>query len=113
MIDGVQVEAVAASIGTPCYIYSAGAIRDAYTRLDASFGEYPHAVHYALKANSNLAIVRLLKELGGSVDANSMGEVDIALRCGFHPSQIMFTGVGKSADELRENELVKRYYLGV
>lgn len=99
-IDGVPVEAIAASIGTPCYVYSAAAIRDAYTRLDASLGEYPHAIHYALKANSSLAIVRLLKSLGSSVDANSMGEVDIALRCGFHPSQIMFTGVGKSAAEL-------------
>ena len=99
-IDGVQVDAIAAAVGTPCYVYSAGAIRDPYARLDASFGEYPHAVHYALKANSNLEIVRLLKSLGSAVDANSMGEVDIALRTGFHPSQIMFTGVGKSADEL-------------
>ena len=99
-IDGVPVEAVAASIGTPCYVYSAAAIRDAYTRLDVSLGDYPHAIHYALKANSNLAVVRLLTSLGSSVDANSMGEVDIALRCGLHPSQIMFTGVGKSAHEL-------------
>ena len=99
-IDGVPIAAIAASIGTPCYVYSAAAIRDAYTRLDASLGDYPHAIHYALKANSNLEIVRLLRSLGSSVDANSMGEVDIALRCGFHPSQIMFTGVGKSADEL-------------
>jgi diaminopimelate decarboxylase len=99
-IDGVAVEDIAASLGTPCYVYSAAEIRDAYTRLDSALGEYPHAVHYALKANSNLEIVRLLKSLGSSVDANSMGEVDIALRCGFHPSQIMFTGVGKSADEL-------------
>ena len=68
--------------------------------LDAAFGDYPHAIHYALKANSTLEIVRLLKALGSSVDANSMGEVDVALRCGFHPGQIMFTGVGKSADEL-------------
>ena len=99
-IDGVPVDAIAASIGTPCYVYSAAAIRDAYTRLDSSFGDYPHAVHYALKANSTLEIVRLLQSLGSSVDANSMGEVDIALRCGFHPSQIRFTGVGMSADEL-------------
>jgi diaminopimelate decarboxylase len=81
-------------------MYSAAAIRDAYTRLDAAFGDYPHTIHYALKANSNLELVRLLKGLGSSVDANSIGEVDIALRCGLHPSQIMFTGVGKSAAEL-------------
>jgi diaminopimelate decarboxylase len=99
-IDGVALTDIAAGIGTPCYVYSAAAIRDAYTRLDSAFGDYPHAVHYALKANSTLEIVRLLKGLGSSVDANSIGEVDIALRCGFHPGQIMFTGVGKSAGEL-------------
>lgn len=91
---------IAAAAGTPVYVYSAGAIRDAYMPLDAAFGDYPHAVHYALKANSALEIVRLLRGLGSSVDANSMTEVEVALRCGFHPAQIMFTGVGKSADEL-------------
>jgi diaminopimelate decarboxylase len=99
-VAGVSLADVASAVGTPCYIYSAAAIRHAYTRLDHAFGDYPHAVHYALKANSNLELVRLLKALGSSVDANSMGEVDIALRCGFHPGQIMFTGVGKNADEL-------------
>jgi diaminopimelate decarboxylase len=99
-IDGVPLAEIAERVGTPCYVYGAGAIRAAYARLDTAFGSYPHTIHYALKANSTLEIVRLLKALGSSVDANSMGEVDIALRCGFHPSQIMFTGVGKSADEL-------------
>jgi diaminopimelate decarboxylase len=98
--DGVDVREIAARAGTPCYVYSATAIREAYAGLDAAFGDYPHAIHYALKANSTLELVRLLRGLGSSVDANSMGEVDIALRCGFHPTQIMFTGVGKSADEL-------------
>ncbi|HXG88061.1 MAG TPA: diaminopimelate decarboxylase [Vicinamibacterales bacterium] len=99
-VDGVALAQIAAGVGTPCYIYSAASIRDAYTRLDSAFADYPHAIHYALKANSTLGIVRLVKSLGSSVDANSMGEVDVALRCGFHPSQIMFTGVGKSAAEL-------------
>src|SRR4029453_9946606 len=84
---------IAAKVGTPCYVYDAPTIRAAYGVLDTALGEYPHAIHYALKANSSLAIVRLIKSLGASVDANSMGEVDIALRCGFHPGQIMFTGV--------------------
>jgi diaminopimelate decarboxylase len=99
-IDGVPLAEIAEGVGTPCYVYGASAIRAAYARLDSAFGSYPHTIHYALKANSTLEIVRLVKALGSSVDANSMGEVDIALRCGFHPSQIMFTGVGKSADEL-------------
>ncbi len=100
VVDGVPLSDIAARVGTPCYVYSAATIRDAYGRLDSAFGDYPHAIHYALKANSTLEIVRLLRACGSSVDANSMGEVDIALRCGFEPGQIMFTGVGKSADEL-------------
>ena len=91
---------IAAGVGTPCYVYDAAVIRDAYIHLERAFGTHPHAIHYALKANSTLEIVRLLQSLGSSVDANSMGEVDVALKCGFHPSQIMFTGVGKSPDEL-------------
>src|SRR6187455_935756 len=81
-VDGVPLADIAATAGTPVYVYSAGAIRDAYMPLDAAFGGYPHAVHYALKANSALEIVRLLRGLGSSVDANSMTEVDVALRCG-------------------------------
>jgi diaminopimelate decarboxylase len=99
-VDGVPLADIAAGAGTPCYVYGAASIREAYTRLDAAFGDYPHTIHYALKANSSLAIVRLLKDLGSGADANSMGEVDIALRSGFAPEQIMFTGVGKRADEL-------------
>jgi diaminopimelate decarboxylase len=91
---------VAASAGTPCYVYAAAAIRDAYTTLDAAFDGYPHAIHYALKANSSLAIVRLLHGLGSHADANSLGEVDVAIRCGFRPDQIVFTGVGKSSAEI-------------
>jgi diaminopimelate decarboxylase len=99
-VDGVSMADIGARVGTPCYVYSAAAIRDAYTRFDGGFLDYPHTIHYALKANSTLDIVRLLKSLGSGVDANSMGEVDIALRCGFPPGDIMFTGVGKSSDEL-------------
>jgi diaminopimelate decarboxylase len=91
---------IAARVGTPCYVYDAGIIRAAYSRLDAAFGDYPHAIHYALKANSSIGIVQLLKDLGAGADANSIGEVDVALRCGLLPAQIVFTGVGKSMAEL-------------
>ena len=100
MIESVPASDVAQALGTPCYAYSAGAIRAAYRQLDDAFGTRPHAIHYALKANSTLAIVRLLRALGSRVDANSMGEVDVALRCGFTPREVVFTGVGKSAGEL-------------
>jgi diaminopimelate decarboxylase len=94
------IEAIAAQAGTPAYVYSADVLRSAYRRLDAAFGAVPHAIHYALKANSALAIVRLVRSLGSGADANSMGEVDVALRCGFRPDEIVFTGVGKRGDEL-------------
>jgi diaminopimelate decarboxylase len=95
-----QLSTIAAAVGTPCYVYDADEISAVYTRLDAAFGGYPHAIHYALKANSTLAVVRLLHALGSHADANSLGEVDVALRCGFRPDQIVFTGVGKSAAEI-------------
>lgn len=81
-------------------MYDAAAIRAAYATLDRAFDGYPHAIHYAMKANSSLAVVRLLQSLGSHADANSLGEVDVALRCGFRPDQIVFTGVGKSAAEI-------------
>ena len=95
-----RLSEIAAAVGTPCYVYNAGLIRAAYATLDDAFDDYPHAIHYALKANSSLAVVRLLQSLGSHGDANSLGEVDVAMRCGFRPDQIVFTGVGKSAAEI-------------
>jgi diaminopimelate decarboxylase len=97
--DGVSVHAIAAQVGTPVYIYSAAAIREAYRSIDNAFAAYPHAIHYALKANSTLAILRQLKAMGSRADANSGGEIAVALRTGFAPSDIVFTGVGKKRDE--------------
>ena len=94
------LDAIAGAVGTPAYVYHADAIRTAYQQLDAAFGPVPHAIHYALKANSALAIVRLVRSLGSGADANSMGEVEVALRCGYAPRDIVFTGVGKRGDEL-------------
>ena len=98
--DGVSVRAIADEVGTPVYVYSARAIRDAYAAIDEAFVGYSHAIHYALKANSTLAIARLLKSLGSRADANSGGEVDVARRAGFLPTEIVFTGVGKTREEL-------------
>ncbi|MCX6551632.1 MAG: diaminopimelate decarboxylase [Acidobacteria bacterium] len=98
--DGYPVATIARDHGTPLYLYSGAAIRAAYGSLDRAFAGYPHTVHFALKANSTLAILRLLRGLGASADANSGGEIEAALRAGFDPSQIVFTGVGKTRDEL-------------
>ena len=99
--DGVSVAAIADAAGTPLYIYSAQAIRDAYHAIDGAFDGYPHAIHYALKANSTLAIARLLRGLGSRADANSGGEIRVAQRAGFEPAHIVFTGVGKTREELQ------------
>ena len=98
--DGVPLDAIAAGAGTPCYVYSAALLRERYAALDGAFGEYPHRIHYALKANSTLALARLLRSCGSGVDANSGGEIEVALRAGFQPRDIVFTGVGKTDAEL-------------
>ena len=98
--DGLRLDAIAREHGTPLYVYSAESIRRAYRALDEAFDGHPHRIHYALKANSSLAIVRLLADIGSAVDANSLGEIELALRAGFQPSDIIFTGVGKTPDEI-------------
>jgi len=98
--DGVSLAAIANAEGTPVYVYSAATLRQRYRELDAAFGDYPHAIHYAFKANSTRAIAALLKSLGSCVDAVSMWEVEVARAAGFTPQQIVFDGVGKSDAEL-------------
>jgi diaminopimelate decarboxylase len=100
LCDRVNVQSIVEAVGTPAYVYSARAIRSAFSEIDAAFSEYPHAIHYALKANSTLAILRLLRSLGSRADANSWGEIQVAQRAGFSPKDIVFTGVGKTAEEL-------------
>ncbi len=98
--DGVPLASVADALGTPAYVYSAPAIRAAYRRLDDAFAGFPHRIHFALKSNSTLALLRVLRELGSYADANSVGELQVAERAGFTPDQLVFTGVGKTRDEL-------------
>jgi diaminopimelate decarboxylase len=100
--ESVPLVTLADEEGTPLYVYSAGTIASRYRAIDDAFRGYPHALHYALKANSTLAIARLLRSLGASADANSGGEIDVALRAGFIPEQIVFTGVGKTPAELAQ-----------
>jgi diaminopimelate decarboxylase len=100
--DGVHLQSIVDRVGTPAYVYSAQAIRGAYRAVDTAFAGYPHAIHYALKANSTLALIRLLRSLGSRADVNSGGELAVALRAGFDPKDIVFTGVGKTREELDE-----------
>jgi diaminopimelate decarboxylase len=98
--DGVPLSAIAQAEGTPLYVYSGAMLRDRYRAIDSAFGAYPHRLHYALKANSTLALARMLRDLGSGADANSIWEIEIARRAGFQPADIVFTGVGKSPAEL-------------
>ena len=98
--DGVSLERIAREHGTPLYVYSAESIRKSYRELDDAFACTPHRIHYAMKANSSFAVVRLLREAGSAVDANSIGEVELALHAGFSVQDIVFSGVGKSPDEI-------------
>lgn len=100
--DGVPLDRIAAEHGTPLYVYSAATIAARYRAIDDAFAGHPHTIHYALKANSTLAITRLLRGLGSNADANSGGEIDVAMRAGFIPAQIVFTGVGKTLTELAQ-----------
>lgn len=98
--DGVPLAEMARATGTPVYVYSGGMIAERYGRFDRAIGDYPHRIHYALKANGTLAIARLMRRLGAGVDANSGGEIEVARRAGFSPADIVFTGVGKTSGEL-------------
>jgi diaminopimelate decarboxylase len=98
--DGVPLAEIAAEAGTPVHVYSAALMRDRYRALDQAFASYPHRLHYAIKANATTAIVREMRALGAHADANSGGEIEVALRAGFAPHEIVFTGVGKTQPEL-------------
>lgn len=100
--EGVPLEAIAAAVDTPTFVYSAGTIREQYARLADVLAPVPHRLHYSVKANSNLAILALLRELGAGVDIVSGGELDRARRAGFAGRDIVFSGVGKTAREIRE-----------
>src|SRR4029078_5196043 len=88
--------------GTSLYVYGSAALRERYRAIDDAFRGYPHALHYALKANSTLAVPRLLRGLGACAHAHSGGEIDVALRDGVTHEQIVFTGGGKTPGELAQ-----------
>ncbi len=100
LCDDVPVAEIATEVGTPVHVYSAALIRERYRALDSAFAAHTHRLHYAIKANSTTAVVRELRSLGARADANSGGEIEVALRAGFSPDQIVFTGVGKTRSEL-------------
>lgn len=101
-LEQVTLAAVAARFGTPCYVYSRAAIEAAYRAYDAAFGAQRHRVCYAVKANSNLAVLNVLARLGAGFDVVSGGELARVLRAGGKAQRAVFSGVGKSTAELRQ-----------
>ena len=99
-LGGVALTTVADAVGTPAYLYNAGVIRRQFRALDQALGAVPHRVAYAVKANANLAVLRILRDLGAGADIVSGGELARALAAGFDPERIVFSGVGKTDDEL-------------
>ena len=99
--ENVALSQIAAEFGTPCYVYSRAALTDVFQRYDRAFGSRPHLICYAAKANSNLAILNVLARLGSGFDIVSVGELERVLAAGGDPRKIVFSGVGKSAEEMR------------
>lgn len=100
ILDDVALSEIAERVDTPVYVYSAEAIRRQYRRLDSALDRVPHRICFAVKANGNLAVLRLLRDLGAGADIVSGGELYRALAAGFPAGRIVFSGVGKSPQEL-------------
>jgi diaminopimelate decarboxylase len=99
-LEDVPLADIARREGTPSYIYSSAAILDRFQAYDKSFGEVPHQVCYAVKAASNVAILKLLAEAGAGFDIVSGGELFRVLKAGANPAGVIFSGVGKTAQEI-------------
>ncbi len=98
--DDVSLVDIARECGTPAYVYSADGIRKRYRAYDESFAGIPHRICFAVKACSNLAVLRLLAESGAGFDIVSGGELFRVLRAGGDPAKVVFSGVGKTAQEI-------------
>ena len=98
--EDVPIAEIAADVGTPFYCYASATIERHYRVFDEAFGDLPHRICYSLKANSNLAVLRTLARLGAGADVVSGGEIRRALAAGFKGPDIVFSGVGKTDDEM-------------
>ncbi len=98
--ERVPLPTIAAALGTPTYVYSASIITDCYRAYEDAFDGHQMGIHFALKANANLAVVALLGALGAGADIVSEGEMRRAIAAGIPPERIVFSGVGKTRTEL-------------
>src|SRR6266403_1861371 len=93
---------LADAVGTPAYVYSKAALLASYAAYDHAFKDVPHLICYSIKANSNLGVISTLAKVGAGADIVSGGELHRALRAGVAPKKIIFSGVGKTRDEMRD-----------
>ena len=100
--EQVALRDIAAQFATPCYVYSRAALEQNWRAFDAAFGDHPHRICYAVKANGNLAVLDILARLGCGFDIVSGGELRRVLAAGGAPDKIIFSGVGKQDWEIRE-----------
>ncbi len=100
--ENVPLARIAEKCGTPAYIYSSASILDAYRRFTSAFRSIPHSICYAVKANSNLSILKLLANAGSSFDIVSGAELYRLRHIGVPANRIVFSGVGKTIEEIRE-----------
>lgn len=98
--EEVPLHQIAERFGTPCYVYSRATLERHWRAFDAAFGGHPHLICFAVKANSNLAVLDVLARLGSGFDIVSVGELERVLAAGGEPGRILFSGVGKRADEV-------------
>lgn len=99
--EDVSVQKISDQVGTPAYVYSRATLERHWKAFDNAFGDRPHLVCYAVKANSNIAVLNVLARLGSGFDIVSIGELERVLKAGGVPEQIVFSGVGKRHDEIR------------
>lgn len=111
--DPALLRAIAERVGTPAYVYSANLIRAQYHALSDALKRIRHRICYSVKANGNLGVLRILKQLGSGADIVSAGELKRALAAGFDPGALVFSGVGKTAAELAEAIRVGVGYLNI
>lgn len=100
-IENINVHTIAEQYGTPTYIYSRAALEKQWLAFDQAFANHAHLICYAVKANSNLAVLNLLARLGSGFDIVSVGELERVLAAGGNPKKIVFSGVGKQTHEIK------------
>src|ERR1051325_5214887 len=98
--EGVAIESLAKKFGTPLYVYSQGTLTDHFRKLDRALAPLDHLICFAMKSNSNLAVLRVLANLGGGFDIVSGGELQRVIAAGGDPAKCAFAGVGKSEAEI-------------